>query len=476
MVPNPAHHPGALAIYCFWIALVTGIYLFIFYETSLSGAWRSVERLTHDQWMVGGLMRSLHRYASAGAVLFIVWHVIREWARGHHRGARWFSWVTGVPLAWIVIAFGISGYWLVWDELAQYIAVSTARLMDWLPVFTDPMSRNFQANDSVSDRFFTLIAFIHLVGLPIILVLGVWFHLLRVRLPRINPPRALMAQLLGAFVALSLLMPAVSHAPADLSRVPARLAIDWFYLGVYPLQSATSPALAWTVLAAATVLLAAAPFIMAPARPAPAEVHLPDCSGCGYCAEDCPYGAIDMVPRTDGRAFALEARVDASMCVGCGICTGSCPSSSPFRRTVPLRSGIEMPGFTLESLRRSLLLPCAGERPATVVLGCMHGVDVGRLAIPGVHGIALPCAGALPPAAMDFALRVAGFERVVVSTCRIGDCHNRYGNVWTAERMERVRPPSLRERVPRGRITTLHLGADETDRLERAVRDPEGWA
>jgi ferredoxin/coenzyme F420-reducing hydrogenase delta subunit len=473
---NPLQHLGALAIYGFWIALVTGIYLFVFYETSLAGAWQSVERLTVDQRWIGGVMRSLHRYASDFAVLALLGHVLREFLRGRYGGVRWFSWLTGMPLVWIVIWFGISGYWMVWDQLGQYVAVGTARLFDALPVFTDPMSRNFLDNSSVSDRFFTLIAFIHLVGLPIFLVLGIWFHLLRIRLPRINPPRALMASCLGALLLASLLYPALSHAPADLSTVPSSLALDWFYLALYPLLDQLGPAATWLLLAGGTVLLAALPWLWPVPRPAAAVVHLPDCSGCGYCAEDCPYGAIDMVPRSDQRHFELEAKVDPALCVGCGICLGSCPSSSPLRRQEPLLSGIQLPQPSLAELKSAIRAPAtAPGTPNVLLVSCPHGADVERLGSdPGTTRLDLPCVGMLPPAAIDYALRSAGFDGVLIAGCSSGDCQHRYGDRWTLERIQRERPPMLRERVPRERLAVCWQRRGEHDRLNSALAGLRG--
>ncbi len=466
---NPFHHLGALCIYCFWIALVTGIYLFVFYATSIEGSWASVERLTHGQWYAGGVMRSLHRYASDAAVLFLLGHVLREFVRGRYTGARWFSWFTGVPLVWLVLWFGISGYWMVWDQLAQYVALSTARLFDALPVFTDPMSRNFLDNASLSDRFFTLIAFIHLVGLPIFLVLGIWFHLLRIRLPRINPPRALMAGSLLAMLLLSLLQPALSHAPADLERVPGALALDWFYLAIFPLQDGIGALPTWLLLGGATLVLAALPWLWPAPRPAVAVVHLPDCTGCGYCAEDCPYGAIDMVPRTDGRNLALQAEVDAAMCVGCGICVGSCPSSSPLRRQQPLHSGIELPEPSLQWLREAIVAPPPGPQPRILLAACACAAEAARVSDAGVVALELPCIGLLPPAAVDYALRSAGFDGVAISGCAIGDCLHRYGERWTIERVARERPPMLRERVPRERLSLSWNKRGEEAALARAI-------
>jgi ferredoxin/coenzyme F420-reducing hydrogenase delta subunit len=452
---NPFHHLGALTIYFFWIILVSGIYLFLFYDTSVSGAWLSLEKITHGQWFAGGVMRSLHRYASDAAIITMILHLSREFLRGRYRGVRWYSWFTGVPLLWLVFIFGITGYWMVWDQLAQYVAVSTARLLDWLPIFSDPMVRNFLTNETVNERFFTLMAFIHLVGLPIALVLGLWFHLLRVRLPRINPPRALMAGSLVALLALSLALPAVSHPPADLGIVPMELRLDWFYLAIYPLLDLSSEGLVWGGLWGVSLLLCALPWLPPMRHPPAAIVNLPDCTGCEFCAEDCPYGAIEMVPRTDGRRFELEAKVDPALCVSCGICTGSCPSSSPFRRQQPLQTGIELPYFTMDDLKRRLeeaARRAANSGTRIVLVGCDYSVPVAMLEQTGVATLSLPCAGMMPPAAIDYLLRVGGADGVVVTGCDRGDCHFRHGDRWVVDRVLRERMPKLRSRVPRERL------------------------
>ncbi len=466
---NPFHHLGALTIFFFYVALVTGIYLFIFYRTSLEGAWESVEYLTREQWYAGGIMRSLHRYASDAAVITLGIHLVRELVRGRMKGPRWFSWITGMPLVWIVIVFGISGYWMVWDELAQYVAVSTAQLVDWLPIFTDPMSRNFISNEAVSSRLFTLIAFIHLVGLPIVLVLGIWFHLLRIRYPRINPPRKLMLGSMAGLLALSVVFPVFSHPPADLDRVPVSLDIDWFYLAIFPLQAVTSEGVVWALGTGGTILLAILPWLPPRKREAVAEVHLPDCTGCGFCAEDCPYGAIDMVARTDGRNFELEAKVNADLCVSCGICTGSCPSSSPFRQREPLTTGIELPQFPIDRLRREIDQERGRADNSILLLGCDHGPTVDALASDDIHTLSLPCVGMTPPASIDYAMRATGYAGVVIAGCEGCDCHHRLGERWTQERIERIRQPALRKRVPRERLLSVWLKVGQEKRLASQV-------
>ena len=42
----PWHHLGALGYFLFWVIAATGIYLFAFFDTSVTGAHASLERLT----------------------------------------------------------------------------------------------------------------------------------------------------------------------------------------------------------------------------------------------------------------------------------------------------------------------------------------------------------------------------------------------------------------------------------------------
>ncbi|MCB1983565.1 MAG: methyl-viologen-reducing hydrogenase subunit delta, partial [Rhodoferax sp.] len=66
---NPYYHLGSLTFFLFWIVCGTGLYLYAFFDTSVEGAYRSVEALTHDQWFAGGIVRSVHRYASDAMVV-----------------------------------------------------------------------------------------------------------------------------------------------------------------------------------------------------------------------------------------------------------------------------------------------------------------------------------------------------------------------------------------------------------------------
>ena len=462
---NPVAQLGALGFFFFWIVAVSGIYLFIFFDTGIERAYESVEHLTHAYWFHAGVMRSLHRYASDLMVVMVVVHLLREFANDHYRGTRWFSWLTGVPIIWLLYTSGITGYWLVWDKLAYYVALTTSELLDYLPIFGEPIARNFISTGTLTSRFFTLMVFMH-VAVPLFLLFIMWVHILRISRPRMNPPRMLAALTLIALTGVSVWKPALSQGHVDLTKAPVEIGLDWFYLPLYPLTALWGKGAVWAFLAAFSVMIGLMPWLPPLRRAKPAAVDLAHCNGCARCADDCPYEAIRMVRRSDGLPFPAEAQVNPALCVSCGICVGACPSSTPFRRSRELKTGIDLPDYPLAELRaRTVAAAQALAGPARIlVFACEHG---GAAAWPG--GVPLPCAAMAPPSLIDYVLSKKLADGVVVAGCAERACFNRLGIAWTQQRFAQQRDPYLRSRVPRDRVACVWTSILEFSRFKQEI-------
>ncbi|MBL8340898.1 MAG: hydrogenase iron-sulfur subunit [Rubrivivax sp.] len=486
---NPLRHLGAIGMLAFWLLAASGVLLYIFFETSVREAHASIEALAHWPLASGRLLRGMHRYAADLLVLAMALHLVREWLVGHERGVHRFAWLTGVALIGFVFVAGIGGFWLNWDRLGQYSAVATAEWIDALPAsvrpFATPFARNFLAG-AVDDRLFSLFVFVH-IGVPLLLLFGLWFHVQRLTRAAVWPPRAVALGLIVALGALALVRPVTSHPPADLSAMPEALRLDWMVLFVHPMVDATSAGFVWALVAALTLLLFGLPFLpflrsvltrptarrAAAARAPVAVVDAANCNGCRRCQADCPYAAVTMVPHPNQRIGRSLAVVDADLCASCGICAGACPSSTPFRRAEQLVTGIDMPQRPVAALRRQLQRALAASKAARplVVFGCDEGAQGARsaaLQAGDVSVIGVVCAGQLPPSFVEYALR-DGAAGVLVAACNEGGCEFRFGERFARERLAGTREPHLRAGVGGERLELVFAGRGDEARLVAAL-------
>jgi len=404
-------HLGALGFALFWTLAASGIYLYIRFDTSVSGAYASIGEM---EWWFGGVLRSVHRYAADTFVVVTIAHLIKELWQGRFRGFRAFSWISGVPLVWLLYASGIVGYWLVWDARSQFSFLATMESLHMAGL----------GAGQVPDRLFSLFVFLH-IGLPLALLAGMWIHVQRLGRPATLAPRVLAVGVVAALVLLALARPATSEPPWDPQAAAQALPVDWFLLFAHPLMYVTSSAALWVLLLGLTAVLVALPWLTPKPALIAARVDAANCNGCGRCVADCPYEAVILKDE--------KASVFAERCAACGICAGACPSSTPFRSVQDLVSGIDLPDFTVHELRRRVQAMLPSDE---LVFSCEKS---------GRKGIAVRCLAMLPPAFIEYALR-SGARRVKALGCD-EECAYRLGLALAQERFSRLRAPRLRSTV-----------------------------
>lgn len=459
---DPLAQLGAIANVHLVVATASGALLLFWYSASVHTAYSSLEALRSD-WL-GQLVRSFHRYSSDAAMLFVVLHALRLTLARRFAGARWLAWVTGAALVGALWLVGWLGYWLVWDEPARQIALGSSKLLDVLPVFVEPMTRSFLTDGSVQSLLFFIVFFVHML-LPLAMGIALWLHITRLQRSRFLTTRQMTLAVLASLLAVSVAVPAVSGAPARMLAQPGTMPIDAFYALPIVLTDRLGGGALWALVLVPGVALFSLPWALARGRALPARVDLPRCNGCRTCATDCPYGAIQLVPRTDGRPHEVEARVDGAKCVGCGICAGSCDSAGI---GVPLVSQVEA---------RARLDRWLGAEPGDAVAFVCASSGGGTLRLdptsgrseylPGYRVVAVPCVGWVHPLTVERALR-RGARGVLVVGCGATEPPYREGLRWTAERLEARRAPRLRlERAPAERVRFLQLGRGAREEVVR---------
>lgn len=456
---NPLHQSGPVAFALLLVLIATGLYLLVFYR--VGSPWASVQRIDADPYL-GRWIRALHRYASDGMVIAIAVHAFRMFAQARSWGPRALAWLSGVVLLLFVLVSGWTGFVMVWDTFGAQLAIAGARLFDALPVLSEPVRRIFAGDRPIPGAFYFINLFLH-VAVPLGVAGGLWIHVSRVARPVLLPPRTLALVLIGALTALSVVLPPVLPPEASPFVAPARVPTDLFYAFWLPWTERLPEWAAWTGAMATVGIALAIPSLARRPRTgswAPSIVDERTCTGCEQCPQDCPWAAITMQPRKDGRP-TLVAHVDPSLCVSCGICAGSC---------APMGVGPEhRTGRDQVARIREAAASWRGTNPL-VALACENAAPSHLAAIARAGALVHPltCTGNLHSSVIELALR-GGARGVIVFSCPPRDCRGREGPKWLEQRVYHDREAELLPRVDRRRVRLAIMASGDIEATRTAL-------
>jgi len=171
---------GALTLGTFFILVVTGILLMLYFHPSVPQAYADMKDL---KFVVssGMFLRNLHRWSAHAMVFLVFAHMFKVFYRGAYRPPREFNWVIGVILLLIALLLSYTGYLLPWDQLAFWAITVGSNIASAVPVFGGKVSflllGGHQVNANALLRFYVL----HCVILPLAAALLIAVHMWRIR-------------------------------------------------------------------------------------------------------------------------------------------------------------------------------------------------------------------------------------------------------------------------------------------------------
>ena len=244
---------GSVLLFGLSVQVVTGIALALYYAPTPDHAWDSV-RFIETGVRGGAFLRGLHHWGASVVVVAAVLHLIRVVFFGSYRKPRELNWIVGLLLLQVILAFGLTGYLLPWDQRAYWATVVTINIAQVTPIAGPAVGAILRGGADIGALTLTRWYAVHVLVLPLLLAVLVTLHLYLMRRHGISGPvraRAGASQMffpyqasrdLTVAAAVGVLMAVLAwqgapalEPPADPTSSDYVPRPDWYFFGFFQL-------------------------------------------------------------------------------------------------------------------------------------------------------------------------------------------------------------------------------------------------
>jgi cytochrome b6 len=250
------YYLGGMTLFLFLVQVMTGILLLLYYRPSAEEAYESVQFLMAEV-QFGWLIRSIHSWAANLMVFTLFVHLFSVLLLKAYRPPREVTWVSGIGLMGLALAFGFTGYLLPWNELAYFATKVGTEITGAVPLVGRFLRRLLRGGDEVTGATLTRFYGIHVAVLPACATVLLGLHLMLVqkhgmsvplgmerqggagrRMPFV--PNFLLRDAIGWLAALAVLAALAAYFPAELGKkadpfTPAPIGIkpEWYFMFMF---------------------------------------------------------------------------------------------------------------------------------------------------------------------------------------------------------------------------------------------------
>lgn len=252
------YYLGGMALFLFLVQVVTGVLLALYYKPSPDQAFESV-RTIMTEVSFGWLIRSAHSWSANLLIGVLFLHVLTTYMMRAYRRPREMTWVTGILLLALFMAFGFSGYLLPWNELAFFATRVGTAIVGVIPLIGDQLLLLARGGENVTGDTLARFYALHVAILPLLTLglLGVHLFLVQKhgmsvpnhegatdgvdRIPSMPfVPHFLLRDMVGWYLALALLAALAALFPWELGEkanpfgsAPEGIKPEWYFLFMF---------------------------------------------------------------------------------------------------------------------------------------------------------------------------------------------------------------------------------------------------
>src|SRR5690242_18463418 len=242
---------GSVAVFLFLVQAFTGALLAFNYAPTPGDAYNSLRYILTE--LTGGkLIRGLHHWGASMMIVVVVLHMVQVFLYGAYKKPREATWIVGVVLLLLTLAYGLTGYLLPWDNRAYWGTVVATQIGATVPLAGPYVSRLLASTGDVGVVTFARFYALHVLLLPPATLLLITLHVYLVRRHGVVPapgdelkpkksfyPEQVFKDTTAVFIAFAILFTLAVAArvplerladPTDTSYIPRP---EWYFLFLF---------------------------------------------------------------------------------------------------------------------------------------------------------------------------------------------------------------------------------------------------
>ena len=177
---------GSVAAFLFMVQAFTGALLAFNYAPTPGDAYNSLRYILTE--VTGGrLIRGLHHWGASMIVVVVVLHMVQVFLYGSYKKPREATWMVGVVLLLLTMAYGLTGYLLPWDNRAYWGTVVATQIAASMPLVGPYLSRLLGSVGDIGVVTFARFYGLHVLLLPPATTFLIAMHIYLVRKHGVAP-------------------------------------------------------------------------------------------------------------------------------------------------------------------------------------------------------------------------------------------------------------------------------------------------
>ena len=259
-VPQHKHtvwyYTGSAILLFFGIQVITGFMLIFYYKPTLEKANESIARIM-TEIPLGWIIRSVHFWSATFMIAIVFIHLFSIWITKSYRKPRELTWMSGVFLLFVSLAFGFTGYLLPWDDLSLSATKVGTDIPRSIPVVGIWATKLLRGGEDVTGDTLTRFFGFHVCILPVFIFILLALHVYFIQKQGMSFPLEAESKkeeikdlpfwpnfvyretivwlvLLGVLITLAIFLPPSLDKAADLmAPAPEGIKPEWYFLFLF---------------------------------------------------------------------------------------------------------------------------------------------------------------------------------------------------------------------------------------------------